>query len=48
MACKLVAIYQKHYEDEQGSELSNDSINAKITTPLKFYAKFDFTKIDIK
>lgn len=46
MACKLVAIYQKHFEDGEISELSTDSINAKITTPLKYYAKFDFTKME--
>lgn len=44
MACKLVAIYQKHYDDAGETELTNDKINGFITTPLKYYAKFDFTR----
>ena len=48
MACKLVAIYQKHHEDAGEAELTNEKINGLITTPLKYYAKYDFSKLNQK
>ena len=44
MACKLVAIYQKHVEDGAVGELTAEMVNGNISTPLKYLAKFDFTK----
>jgi len=46
MACKLVAIYQKSFEENTLDELSPQKIDESITTANKYYAIFDFVKFE--
>ena len=47
LACKLVAIYQKNLASTGLSELlPADHLNKLIQNPLKYYADFDFTKLN--
>ena len=46
MACKLVAIYQKSFEENALDELLPQKIDESITTANKYYAKFDFGKFE--
>lgn len=44
MACKLVAIYQKSFQENTVAELSPQKIDDAITTANKYYAVFDLEK----
>ena len=46
MACKLVAIYQKHITENTLSSLTADKIDQAITTPNRYYANFDLDKFE--
>lgn len=46
MACKLVAIYQKYFNENTLKELTAQKIDDAITSPNKYIAVFDIQKFE--
>jgi hypothetical protein len=46
IACKLVAIYQECVRSHSEDQLTPEMINQLICQPLKYYASFDFKKME--